>query len=233
MIIDAKSLNTCLVGLAVGAGAALLSQLGFISLGGIGPQVASNGAAPAAEGAGGIFGQLAGVLPSPMAPPLDYSQFKEGEILKAFKDRDFAALDRDETKTLIYLSGFHDAISNQGVIFYTDDQEIFSVVDPSLTPAIERKIATSSEVMNRTMDAGMGALMGMLQGMASARQSGGSVGDEMAAMNSGIVNSQGAIPVNQWKLEGEKDARLLAGKFTSNRKEFEQIYSGIAAYLNR
>lgn len=231
MTIDAKSLKTCAAGLAAGAGLAVVAKFNLLPVSSPLNGTQGPGIAATESSQGGFLSNLAGNLGSIGAPPIDYAQFAQGEIIKALKERDFAALNADEVKTIAYLSGLNDEISGQGVLLYTNDRAIYSVVDPSLSTDINRRLMTSSQYMERSTQAGMNALTGMITSMANARRSGATVGEELSAMMKGAANAEGGMPVQQWMLQGQKDARVLAGYFTTNRREFEKIYSGISEYL--
>ena len=224
-------MKVSLAGLAAGAGFAVLAQFGFLPVSGTNAITsAAGGGYEGADAKGGFLSKLMGAVRI-APPPLDYSQFKHGELLKALKDGDLETLNKDESLTLIYLSGFHAEISSPNVLYYASNRDILTVIDPSLTTALDTKIFTSTALNERATQVGMESFLGMLRGVAQTRQAGGSVSDEVSAFKRGMIDTPTKMPVEQWTLEGQKDARVLASKFETNRAEFEQIYGGISKYL--
>lgn len=225
-MIENPRLKLTLQGFLLGAALAGVAQLGLI--GSALPQMGAD-AGGGQEQAGpvgrpGFLAKLTGRF-----QPVAFDAYLQPDIIKAFHDGDFETLEKNEVMTLAYLMGLNGEISGQGVLMYVSDTSILQVVDPSLSTHLERRLVGSRAFAETSVNAGMNSLMGMLGAMAQTRQSGGSITDEINAVNRSIANGPG-VSIQQIQQEGATDGRRLAALYETNRPAFERIYGNMGRF---
>ncbi len=171
----------------------------------------------------------------------DFSSFTLPEVVKDFYGGKTTQYRSDPLMIMTYVSGINETLSDQGMLFMLNNPKLLMrEVDPTLGTEVGRKLATNPQLVQKTASVGLQNLWGALQSMAKVRQSGGSVSQEVAAMNQALMgkngyskNSKGAtyITIQEMKQIGAKDGRILALLVDENPDAFRKIYRNMISFV--
>lgn len=188
------------------------------------------GFAPAREWLKNIEASIAATKPPKRE--MDFTAFNRPDWIRAFHTGDLSGLGNEMLYPMAYVTAFHETLSDTSVLFMADNRDILLEVDASLSHEASRKLLTSRQGMNEAVNAGMQSLLGPLMAMAQTRQRGGSIMDEVGAMNQSIMDS----PTVRLELERKyavQDARRLVLMYDSNPEDFRKVYAGMKKFIRR
>lgn len=167
-------------------------------------------------------------------PPLvqfDPSVYNRPDLIKAFYEGDVSGLGNDYLANLTYVSAMHNFFNETtSLLFLVNDKNIITEIDPSLSHQIARKITTTDKGMNEAIGAGMESFFGPLIAIGQTRKRGGSLKEEMHAINQAIMDS----PHVRLELIREKalqDAKRLALTYDQDPQVFRRVYSGMKKFV--
>lgn len=179
--------------------------------------------------------------PNQAAPSVNFKQFAFPDLIKAFHSGDASQFARKPFFPLAYISSVNDALIDQGMLFMMENpKEFLRNLVPNLSIEAQKILATNRNVVNQTTTAGMNMFMGMLKAMADTRRSGGSISDEVAAVNNAMpTGGQGSsssgplsyMTIQEVKNQGVKDGRALALLFDESPEDFQKIYRGMIRFV--
>ncbi len=167
----------------------------------------------------------------PQAVQFDPGVYNRPDLIKAFYEGDVSGLGNDYLANITYVSAMHNFFNETtSLLFLVNDKNIITEIDPSMSQQIARKIMTTDKGMNEAISAGMQSFLGPLVAMGQTRQRGGSIQDEMHAMNQAIMDS----PHVRLELIREKalqDAKRLALTYDQDPQIFRRVYSGMKKFV--
>lgn len=174
----------------------------------------------------------------------DFSAFSWPELIQSFYEGTSSGFAQEPLLPLGYVMSISSEISNQGVLFFLENPRNFvQELDPNLTFHAEKQLMTNSKAMGDAMNAGMDLFKRVVTGMADVRRNGGTVQEELQAVNKAFygvdqnqeANKQGAryvtlVEVKQW---GTQDARMLALLYNEHPEQFRKIYQGMRRFVKQ
>ena len=193
------------------------------------PQHADRGAAPDT----GSPAEQPQEAAAAQSAEIDFSYFKQGDILKAFYDGDQAYLATNERLVLMYIGPLNASLSQQAL--YAGDPMLVQLLDDSIGPAAERKMATSAHAHNQAITGAAEVLGGLLGTMEKYSNEGtanpGSIG-EFTADVAGSLIPEGYMTVEQINGDATTDGRRLIALYQQSPAAFDRIYSSMLAYVS-
>ncbi|WP_144776872.1 hypothetical protein [Marinobacter maritimus] len=166
-------------------------------------------------------------------PPVkfDPSVYNRPDLINAFYEGDVSGLGNDYLANLTYVSAMHNFFNETtSLLFLVNDKNIITEIDPSLSHQIARKITTTDKGMNEAIGVGMESFFGPLIAIGQTRKRGGSLKEEMHAINQAIMDS----PHVRLELVREKalqDAKRLALTYDQDPQVFRRVYSGMKKFV--
>ncbi|MEP2829576.1 MULTISPECIES: hypothetical protein [Alphaproteobacteria] len=172
---------------------------------------------------------------------IDFDQFTAPDLMKAFHERDTVGYVESPLNPLAYISGANEALNDESTLFLVENPKKFiRELSPNLNADIGRIISTNNRIIGQATNAGGNMMWNMLKAMGDTRRAGGSVSDEIAAINRSVYGDQptesrsGDIygtSLNGAKQWGRKDGRSLALLFDENPEDFRKIYQGMQHFV--
>ncbi|MEH6474982.1 MAG: hypothetical protein V7727_04800, partial [Sneathiella sp.] len=179
------------------------------------------------------------VAKTPLTP--NFSHFSFPELVKAFYEGGSSRYASQPLIPLAYVSAINKTLNDQGMLFLIEDVKSYvRELDPSLSFEAIRKLQTTNAAVSQTTQAGMRMLGNVLRAIGNTRSNGGTVTEEVVAMNKALLgggnaNSGGAsyVTVIEAKEKGTLDGRTLALMYDDNPEAFRQIYKGMIRYVRQ
>lgn len=162
----------------------------------------------------------------------EIGKFNRPDFIQAFRDQAFDALDRSPLESMSYLIELQSTLADSQVLFLVQNPRIRLEVDPQLATLAGRKLMTSHQTVAETVGFGIEALFAPFMQLGQARQGGGSLLDEVVAMNRGAVGTRLAA-LELLKQQAVQDAQRLALMYDDDPDFFRRVYSGMRSYVRR
>ncbi len=171
--------------------------------------------------------------PATQGAEIDFSYFKQGAILKAFHEGDHGYLANNERLVLMYLGPLNASLSQQAI--YAGDPLLLQVLDDSIGPSADRKMATSSNAHNQAIETTANVIGNMI-GAYEKYSSGegvppGSLGEVSADISKSMI-PEGYMTIEQITGDATTDGRRLIALYQQSPEDFDKIYSSIIKYVS-
>lgn len=170
---------------------------------------------------------------------IDFNAFSFPAIMCAFYEGNTKQYTKEPILYINYVASVNDALNDQSMLFMVENpREYKQALDPNLSFEVGRRMATSMVATKQAIGAGLNMFRGMLEAMANTRQSGGSVQDEVVAMNKALLgdnrdpNSKSVyVTIKEMEQYGTKDGQILGFLFDQNPDAFKKIYKGMQVFV--
>ncbi|GAB4543733.1 MAG: hypothetical protein Tsb0013_00100 [Phycisphaerales bacterium] len=165
----------------------------------------------------------------PPLPEFDPEKFNRPDLIRALYEGDLETLNADPTWNTIYVANLHDTLADQGTLFFVEDKTFALEIDPGIATRARARLAGNTQAVSDMANVGLGALMDGFMAIAETRRSGGTIGQEVAAMNSAIANR--VTDKEVLAQHAVNDGRRLAIMYDASPDEFRQVYRGIRKFF--
>lgn len=159
------------------------------------------------------------------------SSFNMPDVISAFYSGDVERLGDDFLGNLTYASAIQEFLLDTSlVLFVVEDRTIITETDASLSQDIARKLMTTNHGVNEATSAGVSSMFAPLMAMAQTRQGGGSIMQEVQAMNTAIMNTP-TVRLDLIRQKATQDAKRLALIYDQDPETFRRIYKGMCKFV--
>lgn len=162
---------------------------------------------------------------------LDYSYFKESQIIRAFHQRDFDFLNKNERTVLMYINALSTSLPQAAL--FSGETTLQRILDDTVPALAARKMALSPNSHNQTIELGAKIAVNAYDQMQKVNQPGyfdnKTLGDFTADMTK-IVMPDDMMPIEQMQGAGTTDARRLVALYQQSPADFERIYATMVEF---
>ena len=165
--------------------------------------------------------------------PLDFSRFREPQILQALHEQDISLLRVDEFETYSYLRRMV-ATFNTSEALYANNltalQALHSLQNPSLLARLDRHLTKSTKMQSEIASDQLNSFFGGFMKMANIRKQGGSMMQESQAFLESATSTE--LAVKEIADNGEHDGLTLALLLLQSPEDIQQIMEGIEKFAS-
>lgn len=164
---------------------------------------------------------------------LDYSYFKEAEIIRAFHQRDFDFLNKNERTVLLYTNALSTSLPQAAL--FSGETTLQRMLDDTVPAMAARKMALSANSHNQTLALGAKIAVNAYDQMQKVNQPGyfdnKTFGDFTADMTKMVLPGD-VVPLEQIQGAGSTDARRLIALYQQSPADFEKIYATMVEFAS-